>query len=89
MIRKVAVGLRWSDEAEAAVHDPRGMRHRSARRFSFDHPDVPVVVVSEDGPVTVYRSGEVVGTTSAVEAAVDPGERLVDEAGDVPPAAAS
>lgn len=62
-VRKVAVGLRWSDEAESAIDNDRGMRHRSAQRYSFDQHDATVVVVSEDGPVTVYRRGEVIVTT--------------------------
>lgn len=63
-IRKVAVGLRWSMEAELAVGSERGMRHRSAQRYSFDQRAATVVVVSEDGPVTVYRSGRIVVTTA-------------------------
>jgi DNA integrity scanning protein DisA with diadenylate cyclase activity len=69
-IRKLAVGLRWSDQAEEAVGNDRGMRHRSAQRYSYDQPTATVVVVSEDGPVTVYRRGQVV-VTKAGEA-LDP-----------------
>ncbi|MGE0732923.1 MAG: diadenylate cyclase [Acidimicrobiia bacterium] len=69
-IRKVAVGLRWSDAAERAGTTDRGMRHRSAQRYSWDQPAATVIVVSEDGPVTVYRNGEVVVTTGP--AAVPP-----------------
>ena len=65
VIRKMAVGLRWSDAAELAVDNDRGMRHRSAQRYSYDQSDVTVVVVSEDGPVTFYRHGEVLATTRA------------------------
>ncbi len=71
-IRKVAVGLRWSDEAEAAVDNDRGMRHRSAQRFSYDQPDLIVVVVSEDGPVTVFRAGEVMVTTDPASRSATP-----------------
>lgn len=63
-IRKVAVGLRWSRAAEEAVDNDGGMRHRSAQRYSYDQHDSTVVVVSEDGPVTVYRRGDVVVTTA-------------------------
>lgn len=63
VIRKVAVGLRWSSEAENAVDNDRGMRHRSAQRYSYDQAAAIVVVVSEDGPVTVYRHGDVAVTT--------------------------
>jgi DNA integrity scanning protein DisA with diadenylate cyclase activity len=44
------------------------MRHRSAQRYSYDQPTATIVVVSEDGPVTVYRRGEVIVTTGAVTA---------------------
>jgi len=67
-IRKVAVGLRWSEDAERAVTIDRGMRHRSAQRYSWDQPSATVVVVSEDGPVTVFRRGEIVVTTGAAPA---------------------
>jgi hypothetical protein len=67
-IRKVAVGLRWSEDAERAVTIDRGMRHRSAQRYSWDQRSATVVVVSEDGPVTVFRGGEVVVTTGAAPA---------------------
>lgn len=59
-LRKVAVGLRWSPDAERAVSIDRGMRHRSAQRYSYDHPEATVVVVSEDGPVTVFRGGDMI-----------------------------
>lgn len=53
----LGVGLLASPEATSTVTDQRGMRHRSAQRFSFDQPSATVVVVSEDGPVTVFRGG--------------------------------
>ncbi|CAN5530477.1 hypothetical protein BH18ACT3_BH18ACT3_06570 [soil metagenome] len=58
--RRMGVGLRSSAEADRLVSDARGMRHRSARRFSFDHPETLVFVVSEDGPVTVFSDGAAV-----------------------------
>jgi DNA integrity scanning protein DisA with diadenylate cyclase activity len=64
-LRKVAVGLRWTPEAERAVSSDRGMRHRSAQRYSHDHRAATVVVVSEDGPVSVFRSGAVVVASTA------------------------
>lgn len=54
----LGVGLRASAEAERYVDQERGMRHRSAQRFSYDHPSTTIAVVSEDGPVTVFRGGE-------------------------------
>lgn len=68
-VRKIGVGLRYSREADEAIPGNRGMRHRSAQRFSFDHEAATVVVISEDGPVTVFRHGEAVGPTAS--AAVD------------------
>ncbi len=50
-------------EAEDAVEGFRGMRHTSARRYSFDDPTATVIAVSEDGPVTVVRNGELLGRT--------------------------
>ena len=53
-----------SPEAESVVEGFRGMRHTSGRRYSFDDPDATVIVVSEDGPVTVLRNGELLGRSS-------------------------
>ena len=47
-----------SDDAVARIAPNRGTRHTSAHRFSFDHPTAVVVVVSEDGPLTLYSAGE-------------------------------
>lgn len=43
--------------AETEVEPYRGTRHTAARRYSFDDPDALVVVVSEDGPVSVLHRG--------------------------------
>jgi sensor domain DACNK-containing protein/DisA checkpoint controller-like protein len=56
-VSHIGVGLYSSPEADAAVDIPRGMRHRSAARYTFDHPDSVAIVVSEDGPVTVFHRG--------------------------------
>ncbi|MPY91852.1 MAG: hypothetical protein GEV08_01970 [Acidimicrobiia bacterium] len=57
-IQTIGVGLLSTATAEAQVGNDHGMRHRSAQRWSFDHPEAIVAVVSSDGPVTVYRAGE-------------------------------
>jgi hypothetical protein len=57
-IHHIGVGLHWSEEAEAAVDASRGMRHRSAARYTYDHPEAVAIVVSEDGPVTVFHRGK-------------------------------
>lgn len=59
ILRHLGVRLVPSAEAEADVAGFRGMRHTSARRYSFDDPTATVIVVSEDGPVSVIRDGEV------------------------------
>lgn len=60
---QLGVRLVPSPEAEADIDGFRGMRHTAGRRYSFDDPAATVVVVSEDGPVTVLRKGELVGRT--------------------------
>ncbi|HEY8525755.1 MAG TPA: DNA integrity scanning protein DisA nucleotide-binding domain protein [Acidimicrobiales bacterium] len=67
-VRRVGVGLRSSTAAENAVDDHRGMRHRSAARYTFDHPDAVAVVVSEDGPVTVFHGGRPLSECAATAA---------------------
>jgi hypothetical protein len=56
-VRRIGVALRWSPEASSAVNTPGGMRHRSAAAYTQDNPDAVAVVVSEDGPVTVFHQG--------------------------------
>jgi DNA integrity scanning protein DisA with diadenylate cyclase activity len=62
---RLGVGLRSSSDAYAEVEDARGMRHRSAARYTFDHPDALAVVVSEDGPVTVFHRGRALSECAA------------------------
>ena len=64
-VKRVGVGLRSSTAAENAVDDSRGMRHRSAARYTFDHPEAVAVVVSEDGPVTVFHRGRALSECAA------------------------
>lgn len=72
----VGLGVRLvpSRDAEESVGPVGGTRHTNARRFSFDEPDSVVIAVSEDGPVTVFRRGEVLGRSGA-----DPDEPIVRE----------
>ena len=60
VLRHLGVRLVPSADAEATVEGLGGMRHTSARRYSRDDPQAVVVVVSEDGPVTIFRDGDVV-----------------------------
>jgi hypothetical protein len=66
-LRQIGVRLVPSLAAELEVDGFRGMRHTSARRYSHDDPHATVVVVSEDGPVTVFRGGDTVGTMESPE----------------------
>ncbi len=68
----VALGIRLASSAAAdrAVGAMRGMRHTSALRYSFDDPHSVVIVVSEDGPVTLMHGGRAVTT-------VDPSDERI------------
>lgn len=63
----IGLGVRLvpSRAAEDSVSPVGGTRHTSARRFSLDEPDSVVIAVSEDGPVTVFRRGEVLGRSGS------------------------
>ena len=64
VLRELGVRLVPSPQAEAEVDGLRGMRHTAARRYSYDDPLATVIVVSEDGPVTVLRNGERLGASA-------------------------
>jgi hypothetical protein len=64
-IEYLGVGLRSSAEAERNVDSDGGMRHRSAQRFSYDHPSTTIAVVSDSGPVTVFRAGRAIGLAAS------------------------
>ncbi len=70
-LRQLGVRLVPSPDAEEQVDGYRGMRHTSARRYSYDDPPATLIVVSEDGPVTVLRNGELLGASPAPPADVD------------------
>jgi hypothetical protein len=61
VLGELGVRLLPTPEAVSSVEGFRGMRHTSARRYSYDDPRSTVIVVSEDGPVTVLRNGELLG----------------------------
>jgi len=63
VLRQIGVRLVPSREAEREVEGLKGMRHTSGRRYSYDDPTAMVVVISEDGPVTVLRAGHVLGSS--------------------------
>jgi DNA integrity scanning protein DisA with diadenylate cyclase activity len=58
---QLGIRLVPSLDAEDRVDPLGGTRHTSARRYSYDDPSALIVVVSEDGPVTVFREGKVLG----------------------------
>ena len=62
-LRELGVRLVPTPDAENDIEPHRGMRHTSARRYSFDDPESTIIVVSEDGPVTVFRNGELIATS--------------------------
>jgi len=66
ILRELGVRLVPTPQAENVVEALRGMRHTSGRRYSFDDPAATVIVVSEDGPVTVLRRGQMIGTSPTV-----------------------
>ncbi len=61
VLRRLGVRLVPSHAAEENVEAFRGTRHTSGRRYSRDDPQAIVIAVSEDGPVSVLRDGEVLG----------------------------
>jgi hypothetical protein len=60
VLRRLGARLVPSAEAELRVDAMGGTRHTSALRYSFDDPTAIVVIVSEDGPVSIARNGAVV-----------------------------
>lgn len=61
VLRRLGVRLVPSAVAEETVAPFGGTRHTSGRRYSADDPLATLIVVSEDGPVSVLRNGEVLG----------------------------
>jgi hypothetical protein len=59
VLRQLGVRLVPSPDAESEIDALGGTRHTSGVRYSHDDPTATVIVVSEDGPVSVLRAGEV------------------------------
>jgi DNA integrity scanning protein DisA with diadenylate cyclase activity len=82
-LRAIGVRLIPTAHAEMSIAAFRGTRHTSARRYSADDPSATVIVVSEDGPVTVMKAGHLMGASSLAqpEASVDlqPADETIDE----------
>jgi hypothetical protein len=64
VLRRLGVRLVPSVAAEETVEALGGTRHTSGRRYSRDDPLATVIAVSEDGPVSVLRSGAVLGRSA-------------------------
>lgn len=60
-LRELGVRLIPSPQAEHTIGAYRGTRHTSALRYSHDDPAATLIVVSEDGPVSVMRAGIRIG----------------------------
>lgn len=67
VLRQLGVRLVPTEASEETVEALGGTRHTSARRYSYDDPLATVVVVSEDGPVSVLRNGVVLGRSPSGE----------------------
>jgi DNA integrity scanning protein DisA with diadenylate cyclase activity len=63
VLRQLGVRLVPSKASERIVQAVGGTRHTSGRRYSYDDSRATVITVSEDGPVSVFRGGAVVGTS--------------------------
>lgn len=63
-LRQLGTRLVPSSDAESVVDGFGGMRHTSGRRYSFDDEAATVIVVSEDGPVSVLRAGRILGSSA-------------------------
>jgi DNA integrity scanning protein DisA with diadenylate cyclase activity len=59
VLRQLGVRLVPSTRAEETVEALQGTRHTSGRRYSRDDPLATVIAISDDGPVSVFRNGEV------------------------------
>jgi hypothetical protein len=79
----LGVRLVPSRQAEQAVAPIGGTRHTNARRFSYDEPQSVVIAVSEDGPVTVFQAGQIMGRSADQEQATG-GARPLQEPGSSP-----
>ncbi|GAB6984384.1 hypothetical protein JCM10369A_09080 [Nocardioides pyridinolyticus] len=64
-LARYASKLKFSDKAVDVASEHGGSRHTSAKRFSFDHPGALAVVVSADGPITLFCGGSALARIDA------------------------
>jgi sensor domain DACNK-containing protein/DisA checkpoint controller-like protein len=65
VLRRLGVRVVPSGGAEDNVDALGGTRHTAAVRYSYDDPDAIVIAVSDDGPVTVFARGAILGQSAA------------------------
>ncbi len=63
VLRQLGVRLVPSKDSERNVDVLGGTRHTSGLRYSYDDRPATVIAVSENGPVSVFRGGSVLGTS--------------------------
>lgn len=63
VLRRLGVRLMPSKTSERSVKALGGTRHTSGRRYSYDDRLATVIAVSENGPVSVFRGGSVLGSS--------------------------
>jgi hypothetical protein len=51
------IHIRYSSKSARVIQDFKGTRHTSSIRHSYDHSEVIVITISEDGPVSVFING--------------------------------
>lgn len=56
-LTRYASKLSFTAQAAELVTEQGGTRHTSSKRFSFDNPGALAVVVSADGPITLFCGG--------------------------------
>jgi DNA-directed RNA polymerase subunit RPC12/RpoP len=56
--------LNFSAATDKFVRNYSGTRHTSAAKYSFENPETIAVVVSADGPVSIFSDGNNIGVLS-------------------------
>ena len=72
-IQAIEIFLRPTEQSQKLIKKERGTRHTSAKRYSFDVPQIIAFVVFEDGEVSVYSDG--INILNIHIAPLDEGER--------------
>lgn len=67
--------LKFSVNPDKYIRNYSGTRHTSAAKYSFENPETIVVVVSADGPVSIFSEGDNIDILT-VEAGHTSGEEM-------------